>query len=506
MKRVKVYLGLACLMTLLCLKPQVVWARELNPFQTKMINPHTSYRIYQNLTRKGPSRSLCLANTFKHGNVQASAVRKVRGNKYCYVWLDGHRGGWVNQRAFLRRKIAVVHQISLVKNSHYSFPTRDAINYATDGQGTAINPDRVNVSHSSVSSSRAGTTKVDYSYGKAKASVNVTVRSDTNEGITSAGASVKSGPKAVHTWNGGSKGSSRNWNQAHGYRSETSSNSYSGNGMTLRTRLFQPRFVSLGYGQAADAMGQVGVIPEGITVNDGIFTASMYTSSSDSRGHLVSYNLNAIKSKYAAQNLTTMGWSTFRSYANNIKVSPYIKLGHGQSLGSSSSYIYVLANNNKTANSTASEEIMQVRKSDMKINKIWTVKTWNGSSAYPRYFHNATFVGDNTMYALFHNGGRHQYEYWKLTRNGDTWTPEEIGATQSNFVTGSPVQGFAYDSNHNQFYIGFNDYIFRVAANGTYKGSHHFNTRREIEGLSVSGSTLYTELAQRAELMTTSTK
>lgn len=38
------------------------------------------------------------------------------------------------------------------------------------------------------------------------------------------------------------------------------------------------------------------------------------------------------------------------------------------------------------------------------------------------------------------------------------------------------------------------------------KGSHHFNTRREIEGLSVSGTTLYTELAQRAELMTTSTK
>ena len=60
--------------------------------------------------------------------------------------------------------------------------------------------------------------------------------------------------------------------------------------MTLRTRLFQPRFVSLGYGQAADAMGQVGVIPEGITVNDGIFTASMYTSSSDSSGLVVAGN------------------------------------------------------------------------------------------------------------------------------------------------------------------------------------------------------------------------
>lgn len=465
-----------------------------------------NYAIYHNVSKKGPSGAFSNTKYFKHGQIQSKKYVSTKKGNFWYIIVDGRNVGWVSQNFFARNQISVAQDVSLVHNSNYSFPTRDAINYATDGQGTAINPDKVNVSHSSVSSSRAGTTKVDYSYGRAKASVNVTVRSDTNEGITSAGASVKSGPKAVHTWNGGSKGSSRNWNQAHGYRSETSSNSYSGNGMTLRTRLFQPRFVSLGYGQAADAMGQVGVIPEGITVNDGIFTASMYTSSSDSRGHLVSYNLNAIKNKYAAQNLTTMGWSTFRSYANNIKVSPYIKLGHGQSLGSSSSYIYVLANNNKTANSTASEEIMQVRKSDMKINKIWTVKTWNGSSAYPRYFHNATFVGDNTMYALFHNGGRHQYEYWKLTRNGDTWTPEEIGATQSNFVTGSPVQGFAYDSNHNQFYIGFNDYIFCVAANGTYKGGHHFNTRREIEGLSVSGSTLYTELAQRAELMTTSTK
>ncbi len=89
-------------------------------------------------------------------------------------------------------------------------------------------------------------------------------------------------------------------------------------------------------------MGQVGVIPEGMTVNGDIFATSMFTSSSDQHGHIVSYNLNAIKSKYAVQNLTTMNWSTFKSYANNIKVSPYIKLGHGQSLGSSSDYIYVI--------------------------------------------------------------------------------------------------------------------------------------------------------------------
>lgn len=52
----------------------------------------------------------------------------------------------------------------------------------------------------------------------------------------------------------------------------------------------------------------------------------------------------------------------------------------------------------------------------MKINKIWTIKV-----SEDRYIHNATFVGDNTMYALFHNGGYNCYEYWKLTRDGDSW-------------------------------------------------------------------------------------
>ncbi|NRN80661.1 hypothetical protein IMAU30115_00719 [Lactobacillus helveticus] len=185
--------------------------------------------------------------------------------------------------------------------------------------------------------------KVTYSYGKAKAEVDI----DVHDGdMASPSVTPKKDFKTTSTWNGGSKGSSRNWNSAHGYRSETTSNTFKSNGLTLRTRLFQPRFLSLGYGQAGDAMGQagdamgqVGVIPEGMTVNNGIFTTSLFTSNNSQYGHLVSYNLNALKSKYAAQNLTTMKWSTFKSYAKNIKVSPYIKLGHGQSLGSSSNYI-----------------------------------------------------------------------------------------------------------------------------------------------------------------------
>ncbi|ADZ07031.1 hypothetical protein LAC30SC_04345 [Lactobacillus amylovorus] len=75
------------------------------------------------------------------------------------------------------------------------------------------------------------------------------------------------------------------------------------------------------------------------------------------------------------------------------------------SLGSSSNYIYVLANDNNYSNGPRSEEVLQIRKSDMKINKIWTVRISDD-----RYVHNATFVGDNTMHALFHNGGYDNYK------------------------------------------------------------------------------------------------
>lgn len=329
-------------------------------------------------------------------------------------------------------------------------------------------------------------------YGKARASLNIDVRPSEDSNGTA--ATPKTGFKAVSPWKGGSKGSSLKWNAAHGYKSETSSSVYHTKGMILRTRLFEPRFVSLSYGQSGDKMGQVGVIPEGITVNDGVFTTSMFTNNNDQFGHLVSYNLRAIHNKYAAQNLTTMSWGGFKSYAKNIKVSPYIKLGHGQSLGSSSSYIYVLANDNNYNNGPKSEEVLQVRKSDMRINKIWTIRI-----GADRYIHNATFVGDNTMYALFHNGGYNKYEYWKLTRNGNSWDATQVGATKGNFVNNnSPVQGFAYGNGH--FYIGYNDHIFKVAENGTAENHYHFNTRRETEGLSFDGR-LYVGLAQRAELL-----
>lgn len=446
-----------------------------------------NYAIYHNVSNGGPSGKFTSTKYFKRGQIQSKKYVSTKKGNFWDIYVDGRHVGWVSEKFFARNQISVAKEVSLVSNPNYAFPTRDAINYVTNSQGTAVNPDKVNVSKAHIST-KGGT--VNYSYGKAKASVNVSIYDGEEAG---ADKTPQKGFKTSSTWSGSSKSSSRNWNAAHHYSSETSGNTFKSNGLTLKTRLFQPRFVSLGYGQAADAMGQVGVIPEGITVNGGIFTTSMFTSSSNQHGHLVSYNLNALGSKTAAQNLTTMSWSNFKHYASNIKVSPYIKLGHGQSLGSSSSYIYVLANDNKYTNGPKSEEILQIRKSDMKINKIWTF-----SIASNRYIHNATFTNDGTMYALFHNGGNNHYEYWKVSLDGDAWKANEVGATKGSFISNSPVQGFAYSNG--RFFIGFNDNIFQVSESGKAQKHYKFNVRRELEGMSANGSKLYVQFAQRAEL------
>ncbi len=463
-----------------------------------------NYAIYHKASKKGPSGKFTSTKYFKHAQIQSKQSLDTKKGKFWKIIVDGRTVGWVSQDFFARNKIAVVSKVSLVQNPSFSFDTRDAINYATNSEGTAVNANKVKVSTSSVSSATPGATTVNYSYGNAKASTVVTVRADKNEGITRASVPPKNGPKEVSTWKGSSKSSSRNWNAAHNYTFETRPNTFKSNGLTLKTKFFQPRFVSLDYNKAADKMGQVGVIPEGITVRGSNFTVAVFNSSSDQYGHLVSYDLNHV-SKYGAQNLPGLKWSTFKKYASHIKVSPYIKLGHGQAIGSSANYIYVIANDNKMKNSTASEEIYQIRKSDMMVNQIWSFRIWSGSS--PRYIHNATFPDDNTMYCLFHNGGNNRYEYWKVTRTGDSWTPEEVGATKGNFVSNhSPVQGFTYDPSHDQFYVGFNDYIFKVAKDGTYKKTHRFRVKRELEGLSISGDKIYAEFAQRGELTVGKTK
>lgn len=494
MKRVKIYLGLVCLLTLLWLEPQITFARELNPFQTKMINPHTTCRIYQRLTHRGPSGSLCKAQTFKRSNVQASAVRKVRGKKYCYVWIDGHQAGWISQGAFLKRKIAVVHQISLVKNAHYSFLTRDAINYVLDAAGSVIDPSKVRVSRTEISSRKSGSYRVNYAYGKARAHTIVYVRSNAKEGIASANKTPQTG-KSARSWFKHYK-TSGNWGRS--FAPETKPHVLKSDHFKLKTCFYQPATLC----QSDSVTGTVGPVPEGLTVSNGSMYATMYHSPHDTRAHIVSYKFNQVPNRYIMQKLPWLPWSQFLRLASHVKISPYIKLGHGQAIGSTRKYIYVIANNHLLRKSSQSEEIMQISKNNLQIKQIWTFKVWNHSARTGRYFHNATFVNDHQFIAVYHDATDHRFEYWEVTRQGNSWYPKEIGATRGDFMRNdSPVQGITYDKHKKQIYLAFNDYLFKLKCSGKVLARGHFHTGREFEGISINGRYLYAELAQRPELL-----
>lgn len=61
------------------------------------------------------------------------------------------------------------------------------------------------------------------------------------------------------------------------------------------------------------------------------------------------------------QKLPWMSWGKFTRLASHIKVSPYIKTGHGQAFGATKKYLYVINNDHLLRNDPASEELMQIQ-------------------------------------------------------------------------------------------------------------------------------------------------
>lgn len=462
-----------------------------------------NYAIWKSVDNGKVRGKVANAIDFKYSHLQSNQSIKTKKYTYWLIYVNGRRMGWVNQNFFAKNKIEVAKSVSLVKNPNSDFDPHDAISYATDDTGTVVDPTTVETNHDTISCDTAGTTTVKYTLGKAKASVKVTVRSSDTEGISSADlVNAKEGKSDLNSWDS-HYGASLNYLGPHDFTPETHTHSWTSGDLTLSTKFYQPVLLSVKTDTNNEGpINRVGHIPEGVTVSNGWAYTSLLSSTKLIQGHIVGYNLNKLTNKFNAQKLLTMSKKSFINYSKNIKVSPYILIGHGQAMGSTDKYIYVLANDNSLVGSSESEELLQIRKSDMNINKVWTIKVWNGSEKSPRYFKNGVIISDKQMYGLYYDKDQNRYEYWELNRTGDNWYPTLVGATKGTFVKdNAPVQGFAFDQSHNNFYVGFNDVICKVAKDGTFKDSYVFNTGREVEGLSVSNNRLYVNLAQRAELL-----
>lgn len=473
-----------------------------------------NYKVWKVISNGKPVGQVADGINFRYNHIQSSQSIKTGKYTYWLIYVDGRRVGWVNERYFARNQISVPKTISLVRNSNYSFNPLDAISYATDNTGTVADTSLgtddigVDVSKESIDCGTPGTYNVKYTYGKAKATSKITVRKSTEEGYGNADAvQAKPGINTLKSWSS-HYGASINYISPHDFVPEKKIHTWSNNGLTLKTRLFQPVLLSVKTDTNDESnLNRVGHIPEGVTVSNGWAYTSLLAHTYLMQGHIVGYNLNKLTNPFDPQNLLTMKQSKFNNYVKNIKVSPFIPVGHGQAMGSTDKYVYVLVNNNKLKTTKDSEELLQIRKSDMQINKLWTIKCWNGSDNDPRYFQNAVVTSDHQMYGVYYDKNKDQYEYWELNREGDNWNPTLVGATKSTFVgDGAPVQGFTYDPVNKNFYLAFNDLIVKISREGDYLDSYQFTTGREIEGVSIYNGHLYTNLAQRAELLESTQK
>lgn len=470
-----------------------------------------NYNVYKSIKNGKPVGKVANASDYQYAHIQSDQRIKTQQNgTYWRIYVDGRKVGYVNQNYFTRNTIAVPKTVSLVRNSNYSFDPSDAISYATNSMGTVIDNQEVNISEDMIDCTEPGVYNVKYSYGTAKATVKVTVRKSTKEGVTNAD-SVTAQP-----FNGNLKswktyyGSSANYVTKTDFAPDKLRHTYdSDNGnLTFKTRFFQPVLLSVARDiKDDDYINRVGHIPEGITMSQGWLYTSLLSSTTINNGHIVGYNLNHLTNAFNGQYLLDMSQKKFNSYVKNIKVSPAINVGHGQAMGSTDKYIYVLNNYNRIAyNSTESEQLIQIRKSDLCINKIWTVKCWNGGDSEGRYFQNGVVVNDHKMYTTAYNKAKDQTEYWEFNRTGDNWYPTIVGATKGGIVTNTYTQGFTYDAKNDNFYLAFNDVIAKIAKNGEVKDAYQFHTGREIEGIAVDNNRLYMNLAQRAELFESNQK
>ena len=489
---------------------------------------------YKNVKKKEWKfgKKLTASADFRYAHVQSKSYKVKGGKRYYYIYVDGRPVGYVNEKAFALSKANVVSQVSLVNNPSDSvgFNAEDAINYVTDQHGSLVDNDSVEISCKSaklnisdtgyVSSRKAGTAVLTFKYGKAKATSKLTVRGDAKEGISSADVTpVKTDLPEIETWSASDGVSLSSSSTITSKDAVSSSHKYwatdmSGNakGADIETIFYHPAVLSAPGSSNLEA--KVSSAVQGIDFYDNdLVTSNLDLGQADNRearGHMVYYNMRGVK-KYNWQLIPSkmLSFNTWLSYIKNIKVSPYMKLGHGQSVGSTKKYVYVLANWNRSNNWSNSQELIRVKKSTMEIDKIWTFKVWNGSAKYPRIFLNADVIDDNTLIALFHNASKHRYEYWKITRSGDSFKAKEVGATGSDLISNSTeVQGFVWDSAYDVYYIAFNDYLFKIGAGldgGTEAGKllnyYSFHTGREMEGLGSYKGELYVNLNHPTETL-----
>ena len=469
------------------------------------------YPIYSSTALRGRVGN---TSSYKYSNIESSQAAKIGGRTYYHITADGRSLGWVSSKAMQKNVISVAHNIDMFYGNIGDWQkTIDAVNYATDGTGTYVPWKYVTPSKRRISLAKKGTTHVTYSYGKAHAAANFTVRRNEtendgkeNNGFDDFGLHgyIFHLPWAVPT------GHSRNWTgHFHNETHDTLFHSKKGKRVTWRTRLFQPSFLSVSRdNRGKDPNAILPRHPEGMAVGGGWAYSTYLTNRDTTRARIIAFNLNKFRSHrshFAIQDFAKMSASQARRYAKSgyIKVGPEIKVGHGQMLTYAGGHLYLLADNMKYYKNY--NEMMEISPRTLCVTRI------SDFNAMDRYFHYAQMTSSNTMYALSDNGAKGFEEIWKITRKGAgrPWKAKIVSEMSKRLINRGPIQGMAVHGNH--IILATNDRTATIQfyPNGNCRkrakviNHSNYRTRRETEGIAYNNGHLYQQMNLRGEFLTT---
>src|SRR5699024_1965176 len=144
------------------------------------------YNVYKSIKNGKPVKKLADASDYQYAHIESDQRIKTHNGTYWRIYVNGRKVGYVNQNWFTRNTIAVPKTVILVRNSHSDFAAEDAVSYVTNYMVSVIPTQDITNAEDAIDCSEPGTYKVKYSYGSAKATVKVTVRKSTKEGVADA--------------------------------------------------------------------------------------------------------------------------------------------------------------------------------------------------------------------------------------------------------------------------------------------------------------------------------
>lgn len=490
----------------------------------------------------GSSKRLATMSDFNNAYIQQNqSYITPQGKTYVHLTANGGDAGWVEQGFVKKNSLVVSPKVSLVhsyEGGSTSWNTNSTVSEVSDKDGNMIDPTKVKALQSTISTDKAGTTTVTYTYGDAKATAEVTVRNNPTEGSLHVAATPADPsntnwvqPQAMLTTKSGLDMDKFTYQNSAGYDTvngkyiETKVNKYVGGNpqWTFTTQLFTPLRVST----VKNTGGEL-TTPEGMTVI-GDWAYGIYLQNAhDNHGFIVGYNMKKMGSLGDLRQLPQLARTDYNRYkeiVKNMVVGPTIYTEHGQGLTTDGKNLYLAATKLGASDDMQQYNTLLTLNNGLAVSNYETYRVapeFSSSTKRTRTFYNIAMKDDHTLYALFDYGekyaatkGQPRFGVFEITKqaNGE-YSAKRVMTMTTRVGKTTPIQGFAYNKQRNAVYIATDSAFagFKLPTSNTDPGkllsAVKLNAKRETEGIAFSadGKTMYMGMNRGGEILSAPVK